>query len=42
MHLEQLGHRVFRAWNGDIYDNIDGVLEELLALLEGRLDWGEE
>jgi very-short-patch-repair endonuclease len=41
-YLERLGYRVYRAWNRDIYDNIDGVLEELLALLEGRLDWGDE
>jgi very-short-patch-repair endonuclease len=38
-HLERMGYRVYRAWNGDIFDNIDGVLDELLALLEGRLNW---
>jgi very-short-patch-repair endonuclease len=37
--LERMGYRVYRAWNGDIFDNIDGVLDELLALLEGRLKW---
>ncbi len=42
MHLGRLGYRVYRAWNGDIYDNSDGVLEELLALIDGRLDWGED
>jgi very-short-patch-repair endonuclease len=40
--LEQRGYRVFRAWSGDVEHNMDGVLEELLALLEGRLDWGED
>ncbi len=40
--LERLGYRVYLAWNGDVYDNIDGVLEKLLALLEGRLGWGED
>lgn len=40
-YLESLGYRVFRAWNGDVYENIDGVLEKLLALLEGRLRWRE-
>ena len=36
-HLNRLGYRVFRAWNGDIFDNMDGVLDELLALLEGSI-----
>ena len=35
--LVQLGYRVYRASNTNGYDNIDGTLDELLALLEGRL-----
>lgn len=34
--LEQLGYRVARVGNRDVYDNIDGVLEKVLAVLEGR------
>lgn len=41
LKLQALGYRVFRCGNGDIYDNIDGVLDELLALLEGRAEWGD-
>ncbi len=36
-HLARLGYRVFRAWNNDIFDNMHGVLDELLALLEGSI-----
>ena len=32
--LHNLGYRVFRATNTDLFDNIDGVLDELLELLE--------
>ena len=32
--LRGLGYRIFRAWNGEIYDNIDGVIEALLAFVE--------
>jgi hypothetical protein len=28
-HLEHAGYRIFRAWNGDVYENIDGVLTAL-------------
>jgi very-short-patch-repair endonuclease len=34
--LLRLGYRVFRAWNCDIFDNMDGVLDALLAFVEGR------
>ncbi len=34
--LEKLGYKVFRAHNRDIYDNIDGVLDHIAAILEGR------
>ena len=29
--IEQLGLRVIRVWNTDVYQNIDGVLEHILA-----------
>ena len=32
--LHRLGFRVFRAWNDEIYDNIDGVLDALLAFVD--------
>jgi very-short-patch-repair endonuclease len=34
-HLRRLGYRVFRVTNTDVYDKLDGVLDELLALLDG-------
>ena len=33
--LENLGYRVVRVTNEDVYSNIDGVLEGLLAELKG-------
>ena len=33
-HLRNLGYRIFCAWNGEIYDNIDGVLDALLVLVD--------
>lgn len=33
--LEKLGYRIVRVSNGDVYDNIDGVLETVLAVLDG-------
>jgi very-short-patch-repair endonuclease len=35
-HFERLGYRVFRVHNQDIYDNIDGVLDSLLAFVRGE------
>jgi very-short-patch-repair endonuclease len=35
--LRRLGYRVFRARNADIYENMDGVLDALLAFIEERL-----
>ena len=35
VHLRRLGYRIFRVTNGDIYNSLDGVLDELLALIEG-------
>jgi very-short-patch-repair endonuclease len=32
--LRRLGYRVFRAHNIDVYENIDGVLDTLLAFIE--------
>jgi very-short-patch-repair endonuclease len=32
--LEQLGYRFVRVWNADVSDNVDGVLEMLLAELQ--------
>ena len=34
--LEQLGYRVHRVSNRDIYDNIERVLEKIAAILESR------
>jgi very-short-patch-repair endonuclease len=34
--LEMLGYRIVRAHNQDVYDNIDGVLEHIAAILEER------
>ena len=33
--LEQLGYRIYRVTNHDVYDNLDGVLEGLLAFVRG-------
>ena len=33
--LRRLGYRVFRVHNIDVYENIDGVLDTLLAFIEG-------
>ena len=32
--LQGLGYRIFCVWNGEIYDNMDGVLEALLVFAE--------
>ena len=34
--LGNLGYKIFRVSNGDIYGNIDFVLDHILAALEGR------
>ena len=36
--LQQLGYRVFRAHNAEVYENIDGVLDTLLAFMQGSAD----
>ena len=33
--LRRLGYRVFRVHNGDVYENVDRVLDALLAFIEG-------
>jgi very-short-patch-repair endonuclease len=35
--LEQQGYRVLRFWNNDVFHNIDGVLEAILAALQPPL-----
>jgi very-short-patch-repair endonuclease len=34
--LEAKGYVVFRAWNSDIYENLEGVLDGLLQVLKNR------
>lgn len=34
--LENLGYKIIRAHNRDIYDNIEGVLDSIAAILECR------
>lgn len=36
--LEQLGYRVFRVHNSEVFENLDGVFETLLAALGGDLE----
>jgi very-short-patch-repair endonuclease len=36
-HLEACGYQVIRFVNADIYDNLDGVVETILAELEQRV-----
>ena len=35
-HIEALGYRVLRAANDDVRRNLSGVLETILAMIEGR------
>jgi very-short-patch-repair endonuclease len=34
--LRRLGYRVFRAHNSEVYENIEGVLDTLLAFIEQK------
>lgn len=34
--LEKHGYRVFRVWNNDVFNNISGVMEAILNLLEEK------
>jgi len=36
-HLAAAGYRIFRAQNGEIYDNLEGVIDGLLALIRGEI-----
>ncbi len=36
-YLEAQGFRIFRAHNTEVYENIDGVFETLLAFIEGKV-----
>jgi very-short-patch-repair endonuclease len=33
--LEAMGYLVLRFWNNDVHENIDGVLESILSVLDG-------
>ena len=33
-YLEKLGYRVLRIWNHEVFDNIEGVAEQILHLIE--------
>jgi very-short-patch-repair endonuclease len=35
-HLRRLGYRVVRAGNQDVHENLGGVIDELIAIVEGR------
>ena len=32
-YLESLGYRVFRCYNAEVYENLDGILESILIAL---------
>ena len=36
-YLEGEGYRLFRAHNQEVYDNLDGVLDTLLAFVRGEV-----
>ncbi|ATW04234.1 endonuclease domain-containing protein [Sphingopyxis sp. BSNA05] len=37
--MEIAGYRVIRFWNSEVFENLEGVLEEIrLAILEGKED----
>ena len=36
--LQELGYRVFRVRNDEAYDNIDGVLDTLVAFMAGEAE----
>jgi very-short-patch-repair endonuclease len=33
--LEALGYQVLRVWNHEVYDNIQGVMDKILSIIEG-------
>ena len=36
VYLEKQGYRVMRAWNIEVFNNLDGVLNSILLALEAR------
>ena len=41
MALEAEGWRVLRFWNSEVADNLDGVIEAVVAAVAARLPFGE-
>jgi very-short-patch-repair endonuclease len=37
-YLAAQGYKIFRAYNQKVYDNLDGVLDTLLAFVEGKIE----
>lgn len=37
-YLREQGFRIFRAHNGEVYENLDGVCDALLAFMDGNVD----
>jgi len=35
-HLEKFGYRVFRCYNADVFENLNGVLDGILIALEQK------
>jgi very-short-patch-repair endonuclease len=33
-YLESRGYRVFRVWNNEVFNNIQGVMQNILNLIE--------
>jgi very-short-patch-repair endonuclease len=40
-YLHAKGFRIFRVHNQEVYDNIGGVLDTLLALVRGEVAWAD-
>ena len=36
-YLASRGYRVLRFWNGEVFTNLDGVLDTILAVLDDRM-----
>ena len=41
-YLLAVDFRIFRVHNQDVYDNIDGVLDTLLASVRGEVAWADD
>jgi very-short-patch-repair endonuclease len=37
-YFEKLGYQVFRVWNNEVFDNMQGVVEGILNLIENSVD----